>query len=125
MRKRNERKMNTVLDEVKHFRSTSDFYIDYRNNNRYRLLVNGGGDQTAYCFNTPIYNVDTGRLVSLNFCTIKDGDSFHGSNSSITVCDNRCVLENHEGKVTVILESTTVASDFLFMPVRSNGGKCE
>lgn len=111
MKSINEQRLVTALDEVKYLRGSSEISIDYRNSNRYRLLVNEAKGQTAYCFSTPIYNVDSGRLISLNFGTSEKGHSFRGSNSSITVCDNRCVLENHEGKVTVILESIPAIQD--------------
>ena len=79
----------------------SDFIIDKRNSNRYRILVKESVGNTAYCFSTPIYNIKTKALVQTNFITTKTGASFKGTNSLISVNLNRCIFENQDGRGTI------------------------
>jgi len=39
MKRINEQRLVTALDEVKYLRGASEISIDYRNSNRYRLVV--------------------------------------------------------------------------------------
>lgn len=59
---------------------------------------------TAYCFSTPIYSVDTRKLIHLNFNRTKFGHTFKGSNGTFSVYQNKCVFENREGRVIVSLK---------------------
>ena len=93
--------MSTVLSEIKQLRGMQNFVIDRKNSNRYRIMVREKLGYTAYCFSTPIYNTDTRKLIQLNFTNKKNGYIFKGSNATVTVSDNRCVLENKEGKVVL------------------------
>ena len=95
---------NTVLKEIKYLRKMQDFVIDRRNSNRYRVMVMEPTGHTAYCFSTPIYNASTKKLIHLNFTKTESGYTFKGSNSTISVCENRCVLENGEGRIIVSLK---------------------
>lgn len=94
----------TVLSEIKYLRGMEDFIIDTRNSNRYRIMVEEKLGHTAYCFSTPIYNVDTRKLIHLAFNKTELGYTFQGSNGTISVCQNRCVFENRDGKAVVILK---------------------
>lgn len=67
----------------------SDFIIDKRNSNRYRIVVKESVGNTAYCFSTPIYNIKTRTLVQTNFITSKVGTSFKGTNGLVSVNQNR------------------------------------
>jgi len=104
-------KMNTVLEEIKYLRNMSGFEIDRRNNNRYRVLVKENIGRTAYCFSTPIYNVDSRKLINLTFDKSNDVYIFKGSNANVTVCKNRCVLENREGRAILLFDDIISASD--------------
>lgn len=101
--KRITQQSNTILSEIKHLRRMQDFLIDQRNSNRYRVMVKESLGHTAYCFSTPIYNVDTRRLVRTNFERVKNGYFFKGSNGCISICQNRCVFETKEGRVIITL----------------------
>lgn len=63
---------------------------------------------TAYCFSTPIYNADTRKLVCLDFIKIKSGYTFKGSSGTISICQNRCVLEGKDGRAIIILNEIPV-----------------
>ena len=104
--KKNKQQLNTALSEIKYLRGMQDFVIDRRNSNRYRVMVREPLGHTAYCFSTPIYNADTRKLIHLNFDKTKSGYTIKGSNSTVSVCQNRCVLENHEGRIVVSLKDT-------------------
>ena len=95
---------NTVLSEIKYLRNMTDFIIDQRNCNRYRILVKESVGHTAYCFSTPIYNIRTRRLVRLEFRNDFDKSYFEGSNGTMTVSRNKCTFENGEGRGTILLE---------------------
>ena len=81
-----------------------DFLIDRRNSNRYRVMVKEPLGHTAYCFSTPIYNSSTRELICPAFEKINNGYSLKGTNGTISVCQNRCVFENREGRVIISLE---------------------
>ena len=102
--KKNEQQLNTVLSEIKYLRGMQDFVIDRRNSNRYRVMVKEQLGHTAYCFSSPIYNADTRKLIHLNFDQTKSGYTVKGSNGMISVCQNRCVLENRDGRIVVSLK---------------------
>ena len=104
--KKNKQQLNDVLSEIKYLRGMQDFVIDRRNSNRYRVMVREPLGHTSYCFSTPIYNADTRKLIHLNFDKTKSGYTIKGSNSTISICQNRCVLENREGRVVVSLKDT-------------------
>ena len=98
-----------MLREIKYLRGMKDFVIDRRNSNRYRVLVKEPVGLTAYCFSAPIYNTSTGQLVHRNFEKVQNGYAFKGSNSTVSVCKNRCVLENADGRaIILLLESPTL-----------------
>ena len=97
---------NTVLREIKYLRKMQDFVIDRRNSNRYRVMVMESTGHTAYCFSTPIYDADTKKLIHLDFTKMKSGYTFKGSNSTISVCENRCILENRDGRIILSLKDT-------------------
>ena len=94
--------------------------IDRRNSNRYRIMVMEPLGHTAYCFSTPIYHDDTGKLIHLDFSKTKSGYIFKGSNGTISICGNRCVFENREGRIIVSLKdapSVRASSDSGHSPI--------
>ena len=106
--KKRKQQKNTILSEIKHLRGMQDFVIDRKNSNRYRILVREKMGHTAYCFSTPIYNADTRKLIHLTFDKTKSGYTSKGSNSTISVCQNRCVLETRDGRIIILLKDTPI-----------------
>lgn len=104
--KKKQEPSNTLLREIKYLRDMKGFEIDRRNSNRYRVMVKEPLGHTAYCFSTPIYNVDTRKLIRFDFDKTKSGYLFKGSNSTISICQNRCVFGNREGRIIVSLKDT-------------------
>jgi len=89
--------MDSGLHDICHLRSGRPLSIDLQNRNRYRLIVQEkDGSKTAYCFSTPIYNKETGKL--LDHCFRKEGSgvSLIGSNSKIFV-DEDIFMQNEAG----------------------------
>ena len=80
-----------------------DFLIDPRNSNRYRVMVKESQGHSAYCFSCPIYNSHTQKLVRGDFEKTRNGYSFKGSNGIISIHQNRCVFETHEGRIVIFL----------------------
>ncbi len=100
----NTKRYNNILREIKFLRGMKNFLIDCRNSNQYRVLVKDATGHTAYCFSTPIYNSQTKKLVCADFEKTKFGHLFKGSNGSVSICQNRCVFENREGRAIVSLK---------------------
>ena len=74
----------SIVDEIKALRKTDSFSIDNTNINRYMLvLLEDDGSRTAYCFSTPIYNINTGKMVKLCFHKNKDTYLLEGSNACL------------------------------------------
>lgn len=90
----------TALREIETLRKNKLFKIDTANSNPFKILVKENYGTTAYCFSTPIYNVESKKLVCRKF--VKKGKVFVfcGSNSIITVHKNHLVLKNQEGSVS-------------------------
>ena len=100
---KNKNQYNTILKEIKYLRGMRDFLIDRRNSNRYRIMVKEPVGTTAYCFSTPIYNNKTKALIQTNFVASKSGVLFKGSNGLISVNENRCIFENHDGRCIILV----------------------
>jgi len=80
--------MNCVLKKIIDLRKGKDIIIDTTNSNRYRVVVNEqNGTKTAYYFSTPIYNINTKKLVGLKF-TDNITPRLAGSNSQICFSRN-------------------------------------
>jgi len=99
--------MQSVLNEILNLRNQRPIIVDYQNRNRYRLVVReDDGTRTAYCFSTPIYNVNSRKLLDLSFAS-KDGTIYTvGSNASITI-SNRVKIQNSEGMCVIDLPQKT------------------
>lgn len=96
--------MVSVLNEIVKLRNGAPIAIDYRNNNRYRVVIQEmNGTKTAYYFSTPVYNIRTRQAVDLKFHK-KDSLAYSvGSNANITISD-QVRLENAEGACSVSLD---------------------
>lgn len=89
--------MQSVLNEILSLRNHRPLIVDYQNRNRYRLVTReDDGTKTAYCFSTPIYNLESRRMVNLSFES-KEGEMCAvGSNANIAISD-RVRMQNAEG----------------------------
>lgn len=96
----------SVLQEIKYLRGMEDFVIDSRNSNRYLIKVKEREGHTAYCFSSPIYNIHTKKLVLHELKKEKTGGSFQGTNALVSICQNRCVFENREGRAVIYLKES-------------------
>ncbi len=94
------------INEIRFLRNGKSFLINTENSNRYRIIAKDGLVHTAYCFSTPIYNIDSKRLVCLRFDKMPGRYVYKGSNGTMTVCKNRCVLENREGKTVLLFDDS-------------------
>lgn len=92
--------MLTALREICLLRNSKNFELDLNNSNRYRLVVKENSGATAYCFSTPIYNLDSGKLVKRYFVEENEDYVFQGSNAKVTVHKNYIILSNKDGSIT-------------------------
>lgn len=104
--------MNVILNKMVELRKDRDFLIDTTNSNRHRIVVNEkDGTKTAYYFSTPIYNINSRKLVDLRF-TDNSTPRLIGSNSQITFSNN-VKMNNANGNCFVALkEKPKRVSDF-------------
>ena len=76
--------MNSPLKTIVELRKERDFLIDTTNSDRHRIVINErDGTKTAYYFSTPIYNINTRKLLDLKF-TDSTIPRLIGSNAQIT-----------------------------------------
>lgn len=95
--------MQSVLSEISKLRSGAPIVIDYRNSNRYRLVVQeNNGTRTAYYFSTPIYNQRTRKLVDMRLQSNGETICTTGSNANIML-SHKLLMENDEGSVLMEL----------------------
>ena len=99
--------MQSVLKQISKIRADRPINIDYKNSNRYRVILNEpNGTKTAYYFTTPIYNANTRMAVDIKFHK-RDGILYSvGSNANITVSD-KINMENTEGRCLISLKAPT------------------
>ncbi len=100
--------MHSVLNEITKLRKGAPIVIDYRNSNRYRLVLSeNNGSKTAYYFTTPIYNRKSRKMIDFQFHS-KGGTIFTtGSNANITISD-KIRMENSEGWCVIGLPCNAV-----------------
>ena len=95
--------MHSVLNEITRLRKGTPVVIDYRNSNRYRLVLSeSNGTKTAYYFATPIYNRTSRKMIDLRFYSNGGTVFASGSNANITISDN-VRMENADGSCIVNL----------------------
>lgn len=95
--------MHSVLNEITRLRKGAPVVIDYRNSNRYRLVLSeSNGTKTAYYFATPIYNRTSRKMIDLRFYSNGGTIFASGSNANITISDN-VRMENADGSCIVNL----------------------
>lgn len=93
----------SVFSMIRTLRGDQDFMVDPNNRNRYCVLVKEPYGRTAYCFSTPIYELQSRKLVNLQFVPTPEGEVFQGSHGCITVKGNQVVLKNDNGMVRMTL----------------------
>lgn len=95
--------MQSVLNEILSLRNQCPIIWDYQNTNRYRLVTQEeDGTKTSYCFSTPIYNLESRKLIDLSFSSENGRIYTVGSNANITISD-RVQMQNAEGACTINL----------------------
>lgn len=95
--------MITALREITKLRNGKAVEINPHNQNRYRLLIKEVAGTTAYCFSTPIYNIDSRKLVARQFAKTGNAFVFTGSNATVTAYRNQIILKNAEGSASLQL----------------------
>lgn len=100
-----------VLDEIQHLRGTPNFEIDRRNTNRYRVVVREKMGETSYCFSTPIYQIEGGKLVHPEWKKENQVLQFQGSNTQVSVEDCICTLQNRDGGVRLFFQTPLCAEN--------------
>lgn len=95
----------SVLEMIRTLRGGQDFTVDTHNRNRYCVRVKELYGGTAYCFSTPIYELQSRKLVNLQFVPTAEGNVFHGSHGCVTVRGNCVELKNDNGVLHVTLPS--------------------
>lgn len=96
----------SILDEIKRLRGEKPLLIDYQNSNRYRLVIKeSGGERTAYCFSTPIYHVQTRKLIDCRFHMDGSVIRARGSHADIAISRETGDIElrNAEGSSRMTL----------------------
>ena len=89
---------SSIITEIGLLRGSRNFTPDYKNSNRYCLIVREqDNSRTVYCFGAPIYNNDTRKLVSLSFEETPYGFYHVGSNAEIRVSEHEITMKSSEG----------------------------
>lgn len=97
--------MNSIFEEIAILRHGAPMVIDYKNSNRYRLvIIESNGSKTAYYFSSPIYNNKTKKAVDMKFHPKGNVAYKSGSNANIQVSNN-IRMENDEGSCVISLEN--------------------
>ena len=97
--------MNHLLKTIVELRKQRDLHIDTSNSDRYRIVINEtDGTKTAYYFSTPIYNINSKKLVDLKF-TDTTTPRIIGSNAQITF-SNSIKLNNTNGNCFISLNNS-------------------
>ena len=95
--------MYSFLDEIRKNRTHKTMDLDLKNTNRYRLIFNEkDGSKTAYYFNTPIYNIKTGKIVTPFFEKEGTKIKYTGSNADVVFSD-KISMRNGEGECIIDL----------------------
>lgn len=105
-----------IFDEIRYLRGENDFEVDCENSNRYKILVKDAPGSTAYCFSTPVYDLLSGKIVSLKSSVEKGFKSFKGSNCEMTVKENVCTLENQKGRITIDFQDEMLEKNISIYP---------
>ena len=89
------------MNEVRGLRQNGDLSVDRNNTSRYRIIAReSDGSNTAYYFSSPIYNLQSRKLVELRFLSAGYTFSALGSNAGITVSANDVIIRNEEGLIS-------------------------
>ena len=103
--------MINALEEIKYLREMSDFEIDTRNKNRYRIIVKEDDGRTSYCFSTPIYNISTRKLVNPKVMKNMDEYRVEGTNCTAKFSGKECVFESGKDSVKLIFANELTPSN--------------
>ena len=88
--------MTSIVSEIMKLRDGIPFEIDYKNTNRYRVVVvEADGSRTAYYFSTPIYHCETRKVVDLKFHRCEGGICSTGSSATIHYAEDIELVDTH------------------------------
>lgn len=108
--------LTNPIDLIRCLRNEKDFKIDIENHNRYKVMVKETEGTTAYCFNTPIYDLTEGRIISSRFNEENGEKYFRGSNCTMIIKKNIVRLENTRGVVDIIFNNEEIDEDLWVSP---------
>ena len=96
--------MNCLLKTIVELRKQRDLHIDTSNSDRYRIVINEtDGTKTAYYFSSPVYNINSKKLVDMKF-TDSATPRIIGSNAQITF-SNSIRMNNTNGNCFISLNN--------------------
>lgn len=103
--------MKSILQEIKQIRNNKPLIIDYKNNNRYCVVLQEtDGTKTAYYFSSPIYNLHTNKGVDMQFYKTENGFSANGSNLDLNIIKNEVYMKNDVGTCRMKLKQEASSS---------------
>lgn len=103
---------DVVRREITYLRKGHFPSIDRKSNDRHSVSVKEPWGRTVYCFTTPIYGLQSQRLVRPQFKRARGGYRLEGTCGSVTVCGRECTFENGYGRVTLTLPSEPSIAGF-------------
>ncbi|MBQ8416208.1 MAG: hypothetical protein IJX13_04850 [Clostridia bacterium] len=97
--------MQNPLEVIAHLKQCSGVDIDANHSNRYCILLNTEYGKEGYFFATPIYNMDTLRLVNRSFAFADECFRAIGSSSTVQVTADQLVLKQQEKSVRLTFQT--------------------
>lgn len=95
--------MISILGEISKLRKDADIVIDYKNINRYRVvIIENNGSRTSYYFAVPMYNVETRKTIDMKFLGQRETFYYTGSNANIIIGKD-IKMENNAGTCKISL----------------------
>ena len=95
--------MNTALKEICELRQEKTFNVDLQNRNRYCVVIKKSAGFTSYCFSSPVYRAEDGKLVRRQFDAQGESFVFIGSDGRITAYRGNLTLSGKYGSVAIRL----------------------
>lgn len=97
--------MLSILGEIAKLRKGQPIVIDYKNSNRYRVVVQEtNGTKTGYYFSSPIYNISTNKVVDFKFRKNENCFDSYGSNTYIQIT-NEVFMKNPVSYCRMLLKN--------------------
>ena len=90
-----------ALEQVSLLSGQQVLDVDINQSNRFCVLLNTARGKSAYYFSTPIYNLNSGKLVRRRFQEGSGGYRFTGSRAELAVSATEICLTDGEKKVSL------------------------